>query len=276
MTSRIFCALAVACLCAANLSAQSIRFDTNVGTFDMKLNPTGNPFLQGHVDNMIAYVDAGRYDVTVINRAATNFVLQMGGFQAPFLTAPASFNAFPSVGAFDRVIVDEDGDGDVDFDLGDLTNNRGSVTLALASGQPNSGTSSFFVNLMDTNNFLDAQGFVPFATIDNMETINLIMALPQVNLDPSGNNLAAINVPILEDNKLVIIERAFVLDATDEMIASALANSTLDDLASIVSDDPPLDDPGGLLIVPTVPEPSSVLLASVMATLSLLRRRRAA
>lgn len=276
MTSRIFCALAVACVCATNLSAQTIRFDTNVGTFDMKLNPTGNPFLQGHVDNMIAYVDAGRYDVTVINRAATNFVLQMGGFQAPFLTAPASFNAFPSVGAFDPVIVDEDGDRQVDFDLGGLTNNRGTVTLALGANQPNSGTSSFFVNLMDTNTFLDNQGFVPFAIIENMETINLIMALPQVNLDPTGNNLAAINVPILEDNKLVIIERAFVLDATDEMIASALANSTLDLPSAVISDDPPLDDPGGLLIVPTVPEPSSLVLATVMATLSLLNRRRSA
>ncbi len=269
MTSRIFCALAIVCLCAANLSAQTIRFDTNVGTFDMKLNPTGNPFLQGHVDNMLAYVEAGRYDVTVINRAATNFVLQMGGFQAPFLTAPASFNAFPSVSAFDAVIVDEDGDREVDFDLGDLTNNRGSVTLALAANQPNSGTSSFFVNLMDTNSFLDAQGFVPFATIDNMETINLIMALPQVNLDPTGNNLAAINVPILDDNKLVIIERAFVVNTPAAMLENL--PSVIDPLP--VVSDPPLNDPTGNLIVP---EPSSIALAGVMATLSLLRRRRTA
>lgn len=252
----------------SKLCAQTIRFDTNVGTFDMKLNPTGNPFLQGHVDNMLAYVMDGRYDLTVINRAATNFVLQMGGFQAPFLTLPTSFNAFPSVPAFDPVIVDEDGDREVDFDLGDLTNNRASVSLAL-SNNPNTGTSSFFINLNDTNDFLDDSGFVPFAIIENMETVNLIMALPQANLDPSGQNLAAINVPILEDNKLVFVERAFILDATDAMMASALANADLENF------DPSAG--GGLpaaFSTPAVPEPSSVVLAGVMAMLSALKRRR--
>jgi cyclophilin family peptidyl-prolyl cis-trans isomerase len=273
MMRRIFCATSLVLLYAAGLSAQTIRFDTNVGTFDMELNPTGNPFLQGHVDNIISYVESGRYDLTVINRAATNFVLQMGGFQAPFLTLPDDFDDFPSVAADDPVIVDEDGDRDVDFDLGGLSNTRATVSLAL-SNNPNTGTSSFFVNLNNTNDFLDDSGFVPFAEIVNMETVNLIMALPQANLDPSGQNLAAINVPILEDNKLVIIERAFVLGATEEMIASALANATTgNDLVAVVSDDPPLDDPGGLLTVPTVPEPSSVLLASMMAMLSVLKRR---
>lgn len=273
MMRPIFCATAIALLCAASLSAQTVRFDTNVGTFDMELNPTGNPFLQGHVDNMLAYVDSGRYDLTVINRAATGFVLQMGGFRAPFLTLPSSFNAFPAVRADDPVIVDENGDRKVDFDLGGLSNTRATVSLAL-SNNPNTGTSSFFINLNDTNDFLDADGFVPFAQITNMETINLIMALPQANLDPSGANLGAINIPILEDDKLVIIERAFVLDATDAMLAAALANSNLDDAPPPgFSDDPPLNDPGGQLIVPSVPEPSSLLLAGLMATLSLLRRR---
>jgi cyclophilin family peptidyl-prolyl cis-trans isomerase len=268
MMARLFCALAVVCLFVGNLSAQTIRFDTNVGTFDMQLNPTGNPFLQGHVDNMLAYVLDGRYDLTVINRAATNFVLQMGGFQAPFLTLPASFNAFPEVTKFDPVIVDENGDRQVDFDLGDLTNNRSSVSLAL-SNNPNTGTSSFFVNLNDTNNFLDNSGFVPFATIENMETVNLIMALPQVNLDPSGQNLAAINIPILEDNKIVFIERAFVLDLTDEMAASALANANLEDFDPSAGGSLP-----AALSTPAVPEPSSLVLAGVMAMLSVLKRRR--
>ncbi len=267
--SRIFCALAAFCLCVGSLSAQTIRFDTNVGTFDMVLNPTGNPFLQGHVDNMLAYTLAGRYDHTVINRAATNFVLQMGGFQAPFLTLPTRFNAFPSVPAFDRVIVDANNDGQVDFDLGNLSNTHATVSLAL-SNNPNTGTSSFFVNLNDTNNFLDDSGFVPFARIDNMETVNLIMSLPQANLDPSGNNLAAINIPILENNKLVFVERAFVLNTSDAMIQAALANADLSNfspanLSSLGSSSP---------LSAAVPEPASILLAGTMAVLSVLKRRR--
>lgn len=275
MMRRIFCATAIALLSTAGLSAQTIRFDTNVGTFDMVLNPTGNPFLQNHVDNILAYTETGRYDLTVINRAATNFVLQMGGFRAPFLTLPSSFSAFPSVVADDPVIVDADKDGNIDFDIGNLSNTRATVSLALSSNNANSGTSSFFINLSDSNTFLDDSDFIPFAEIRNMETVNLIMSLPQANLDSSGSNLAAINIPILEDNKLVIIERAFVLDATEEMIAAAMANATIGagPVALNSEVDPPLNDPGGLLIVPTVPEPSTMFLASALAMLSLLKRR---
>jgi cyclophilin family peptidyl-prolyl cis-trans isomerase len=280
MNRRIFCALAVCLIGVSSVSAQTIRFDTNVGTFDMKLNPTGNPFLQGHVDNMIAYVEAGRYDVTVINRAAENFVLQMGGFQAPFLTAPDGFNAFPSVLTNDPVVVDTNGNNVVSFPTTGLSNTRGTVTLALSSNaqqipQVSSGTSSFFVNLGNNSNLDVGQatgGFVPFAEIENMETINLIMALPQISI--SGGGLASRDVPILENNKLVIIERAFVLGATEEMLQSALANSTIDTNLPLplLGDDPPLNDPTGNMMVP---EPSSLALGGAMAMLAAFKRRRA-
>ncbi len=268
MIRRTTCAIALALLATTTLSAQTIRFDTNVGTFDMKLNPTGNPNLQGHVDNIIAYVQAGRYDTTVINRAATNFVLQMGGFQAHTLSLPTSFNAFPSVPTFDPVIVDEDGNRQVDFDLGGLSNTRRTVSLALGGNptNPNSGTSSFFVNLNDTNDFLDDSGFVPFAEIVNMETIDLIMALPQQNLDPSGGNLAAINIPVLQDNHLVIIERAFVLNPTQAVVQ---ANTPAANPLAVTSDS---NAPGGLIAGDlSVPEPSTVMLA--MGALMLLGAR---
>ena len=44
-------------------------FETNAGSFDMELNPTHEPLLQGNVDNLLQYVTTGRYDNTVINRA---------------------------------------------------------------------------------------------------------------------------------------------------------------------------------------------------------------
>jgi peptidyl-prolyl cis-trans isomerase A (cyclophilin A) len=263
MKRQLVCILALVASLATQLPAQTIRFDTNVGTFDMRLNPTGNPFLQQHVDNMLAYVEGGRYDITVINRAATGFVLQMGGFQAPFLTLPNRFSEFPSVPAFDPVIVDENGDRQVDFDLGGLSNTPETVSLAL-SNNPNTGTSSFFVNLAD-NNFLDNSGFVPFAEIVNMSTVNLITSLNQANLDPTGSNLAAINIPILEGNHLVIVERAFVVNTSEAMLASALANANLDfsvDMAALTSE-----------ALTAVPEPSSVLLAG-LGVLALAARRR--
>ena len=70
-------------------TAQIMRFTTNVGSFDMRLNPTNDPNLQPLVDNIVAYIGLGRYNHSAINRAVEfgpgaddDFVLQMGGFMA--------------------------------------------------------------------------------------------------------------------------------------------------------------------------------------------------
>jgi hypothetical protein len=60
----------VASFAAAPASAQTLRFDTSVGSFDMELNPTNDSNLQPLVDNIVAYVGLGRYHYTAINRAA--------------------------------------------------------------------------------------------------------------------------------------------------------------------------------------------------------------
>ncbi len=85
-------------------SGQVVRFQTTVGDFDMVLNPTNNPVLQGHVDNMLEYVDADRYRGSWINRAAENFVLQMGGFYSHTQRVPMTIEHTHSVGSFGNVL----------------------------------------------------------------------------------------------------------------------------------------------------------------------------
>src|SRR3954463_8416789 len=65
---------------SAPASAQVVRFETTMGDFNMVLNPTKNPLLQGHVDNMLDYVNRESYNGSWINRAEEGFVLQMGQF----------------------------------------------------------------------------------------------------------------------------------------------------------------------------------------------------
>jgi len=65
----------------SNAMAQTVRFDTNVGNFDVVLNPNGISGLQGHVDNFLQYVEGGFYDNLLINRTPNNFVMQLGRFQ---------------------------------------------------------------------------------------------------------------------------------------------------------------------------------------------------
>ena len=221
MISRFCTAIALASLLLTSVSAQTIRFDTNVGNIDMVLNPTNDANLQPNVDNILAYVNSGRYDMSVLNRAAEGFVLQYGGFSLNPLTIPTSFDDFIDIPSFDPVIVDADGDGNVDFTA--LSNTRGTVSLALSSLGPNSGTSSFFVNIGDNSGSLDPQNFVPFAEVPDMTTVDLIMALPQFSVP--GGGLASQDFPTVNNASVVFIERAFVLE--DEGPTSSVTFSEL-------------------------------------------------
>jgi cyclophilin family peptidyl-prolyl cis-trans isomerase len=272
MAQRFLAALILGLIIAPFATAQTVRFDTNVGNIDLILNPGGLPELRGHVDNILAYVEDGLYDNNVLNRADTgadpddptdDFVLQFGGFSTDKQVF-SSFNDFESVENFEPVIVDFDGDGTVDFNTEELNNTRGEVSLAL-SNNPNTGTNSFFVNLGD-NSGLDNSGFVPFATIADMSTVDYIMLLNQVS-DPSAG-LAGSNIPIInDDDLLVFVERAFVLDENPVVPVASITDASLlltpEELGSSTSED---------LTVTSVPEPASAAIA--LAALMVLAAMR--
>ena len=260
MLSRFLVVTTVILLLAPIGHAQTVRFNTNVGNFDMELNPDSDDNLQVLVDNLLAYVEAGRYNNTVINRAADNddtnpdndFVLQMGSFVIDSIFPPATsadLSANP-IETFDPVTVDRDDDRVVDFPT--ESNTRGTVSLALSNG-PNTGTSSFFVNLGD-NSQLDSQGFVPFATIPDMSTIDLIMQLSNVDFY-NTSSLTFHDIPMIDNGTFVYIEEAFVLGAV--VAASAGEGSG-----------------SGALNAIAVPEPPALVLAvGALMVLSLLSHR---
>lgn len=288
MQARLTLSLAFLVMIPSFVSAQTVRFRTNVGEFDMLLNPTGNANLQPLVDNMLSYVESKRYSNAVINRAvdsdnddpSDDFVLQMGGFltsRGNGVTA-GDLQSTP-VRSFGTVTVDSDSDGNVDFDTTGLSNIRGTVSLALAGGDPNSGNSSFFVNL-GGNEFLDDQGFVPFAFIRDMTTIDRIMALEQVSLDSS---LTFADVPLNPFDDLVIINSVEVVGAgstlvgplgpaaatsiSEELFAQAAASSAPAASASLLS-----SSSGSLAV--SVPEPSTLLMLLAGSMLASTRRSK--
>jgi cyclophilin family peptidyl-prolyl cis-trans isomerase len=294
--------LVILCSSAA---AQTLQFKTNVGTFNMRLNPMNDPNLQPLVDNLLAYVGLGRYTFSAINRAVEgqagaddDFVLQMGSLLA-FPTTPDLWAPLHTpVDRFSPVTVDANNDGQVDFAA--QSNVRGTVSLALQQGQPNSGTSSFFINLGDNSSILDSQGFVPFATIQNMGTVNQIMRLMQQDLSDeasSSGNPTYTDVPLAEDGQIVILETVTVINAAPNFsfagpIATALqlqqrnANSTanlnaqaLSAAAASIATEPaaepliPLSAPTAAASFAAVPEPSAMGLAC-WGLLATYRRRR--
>ncbi|QDV73356.1 peptidylprolyl isomerase [Botrimarina mediterranea] len=234
-SAKRFAPLALLVLAAASVApAQTVRFQTSVGAFDMLLNPTNNANLQPLVDNMLANVAAGVYRKSVVNRAVEDFVLQIGSFTSDSrqLSETPQFG-FDGTNSFDPVVVDANNDGQVDFDTSALTNTRGTISLALSSAGPNSGSASFFVNLTD-NSFLDDQGFVPFAEIADMTVIDRIMGLEKIDLSAAvgqQGSLAYTDVPLASDGDLVLIETATVISENNTLFVGPLRNAFgLDDL----------------------------------------------
>lgn len=293
---RYILAALLAAILAGGAHAQTMRFETSVGSFDMVLNPTGDANLQPIVDNIVAYIGLGRYHHTVINRADEGFVLQMGSFLG-FPSTPNDFlGLLQEIRRLDPVVVDANGDGQVDFSA--LSNTRGTVSLALSSGGPNTGTSSFFVNLGD-NSSLNSQGFVPFARINDMTTVDRIMDLERTNLTGNPSDLTFGDVPLTEQDRLVILKSVRVLQAAPEFsftgpIAAALEQEAANQAAEAQAAAAMLEAPQAALaatesliegadsaIVPEsipssggVPEPAAGVLALIALAAASRRRRR--
>lgn len=226
--ARICCLLAAFAIAStAGAEDNLVVFETNApGTdFVVELNPTNDPNLQPLVDNFLMYVTSNLYDGVWINRAQRDFVIQLGGFTTSTLD-PASVDGstLGNVTNLGQVVTDADNNGQVDFPT--LSNTRGTISLALSALGPNSGSSSWFVNL--TNNaFLDSQGFVPFARIVDMTPIDAINNLDRVDVSTalgSTGSLAFRDAPVFGDpSTLLIVEGATLVPEPTTLGASLLS-----------------------------------------------------
>ena len=257
----VVAALLVAAPLAPLARGQVVRFETTVGDFDMVLNPTNNPLLQDHVDNMLAYVQNNSYKSSWINRAAEGFVLQMGGFYSHTRRVPLNIDSTRPVATFVSP------QGEPAAGISGLSNTIGTVSLALPGdgmGGTNrdAGTSSFFVNLTD-NSFLDAD-FTVFAAIPDMTTINNIMALMQTDLtaDPNfgagSGNLGFSDVPLEGNGFQVFIKRAF--EITDTLAVARARAGVQSIMAASMAGGGNGSSASAPLVSAAVPEPASLLL----------------
>lgn len=200
---------------SAFAAQERILFETNVGDFEMILNPTDNPNVQPAADRLLELVNAGHFDSGLINRADPSGVVQFGTFVAdPRLRDDLTSSGWPfqaPPAGLPDLIFDNDGDGDVDFDfLGDgLTNRRGTVAFALAAGSVNATGGSIFVSTVDNPFNIDGQGFVPFAVVTDLTVLDVIQSLRQeaYSATPTFSNVPLIDSQT-EPTEFVVIERA--------------------------------------------------------------------
>ena len=156
-------ALAVAGLTAfsAPAWADKVRLATSMGDIVIELDAQKAP---KSVANFEAYVKEGHYDGTVFHRVIADFMIQGGGMTADLKEKPTH-----------KPIELEASNG--------LHNVVGSVAMA-RTGDPNSATSQFFINVKD-NAFLDAanaqdgNGYAVFGkVVSGMDVVEKIRAVP--------------------------------------------------------------------------------------------------
>jgi peptidyl-prolyl cis-trans isomerase A (cyclophilin A) len=176
-----------------------VLLHTSQGDITLQLYPDKAP---KSVANFLQYVRDGFYAGTVFHRVIPGYLVQ-GGLYTRELQPRRTRPAVPS-----------------EADNG-LSNLRGTVAVARGA-DPNSGTSQFFINLVD-NRRLDfvgnesslTWGYAVFGkVVKGMDVVDKIAALPTRGIGPF-----AADVP----NPLVVIEGAQVIGETAPAPAASLA-----------------------------------------------------
>jgi len=155
-----------------------VRVSTTVGDFSVGLY---DDITWRTVANFLGYVERGDYNHTYIHRTANT---TGGDFQ---IVQGGGFRFTPFVGPIE--VPDQDPVLNEPF----FSNVRGTIAMAKFSGEPDSATSQWFVNLSDNSESLDTQdeGFTAFGEILGGEAglaiLDAILALQKVELGPRAN-----------------------------------------------------------------------------------------
>ena len=189
-------------LLAASLPATAgslVRFATNVGEFDVELYDAAMPIT---VANFLTYVNADRYDSTIIHRSTTynpaDIQIVQGG---AYLLSSGSLLPVTT-------------DPPIVLESGSATNVRGTIAMARTSA-PNSATSQFFFNVQ-SNPALDGN-YAVFGNVvgaAGLAAIDAIGAVPvydvSVQLGAAFSELPLLN-PALDPSNVVLVQSVNVV-----------------------------------------------------------------
>ncbi|MYN44739.1 peptidyl-prolyl cis-trans isomerase [Pseudoduganella sp. FT93W] len=174
---------ALAATPAAAPATPQVEIKTTMGDIVVELNGEKAPKT---VDNFITYVKAGFYKGTIFHRVIDGFMIQGGGFDEKLVQKKTN-----------KPVPIESQNG--------LTNNTYTIAMA-RTGDPNSATSQFFINVADNDalNYpgRDGFGYTVFGkVVKGQEVVDRIKA---VLVDDKGSFQ---NIPVVP----VVIKSATIL-----------------------------------------------------------------
>lgn len=182
-----------------------VRVHTTQGAIDLRLLDAEAPVT---VANFLAYVRGGDWRDSFFHRSVRNFVVQGGGFRWP-----EGGSCCPAVNNRGQI--------QNEFNAS-RSNLRGTVAMAKLSGNPNSASNQWFVNLANNAANLDNQngGFTVFArvTTPGMVVADRISALPIVNAGGTYAELPVANYTsgvIQRQNMVLVTSVTELVQATE-------------------------------------------------------------
>ena len=159
-------------LASPAMAAVQVEVQTSAGDFVLELDANKAPKT---VQNFLQYVNDKHYQGTIFHRVIDGFMIQGGGFTADMNQKPT------------RAPVPLEANNG-------LLNDRGTIAMA-RTGNPNSATSQFFINVVDNPGLNapkpDGFGYTVFGKVSSgMETIDKIRAMS------TGSKAGMQNVPL--------------------------------------------------------------------------------
>jgi len=173
VASALLAALSLATSLAAHAqpAAPRVKFQTSQGEFVVELQPAKAPKT---VENFLQYVADKHYDGTIFHRVIDGFMIQGGGFTSAMVQKPTR----PPIPL-------EANNG--------LKNEVGTIAMA-RTGNPNSATSQFFINVANNTGLNapqpDGYGYAVFGKVlSGMDVVD------KIRQTPTGNQNGFQNVP---------------------------------------------------------------------------------
>ena len=196
MLRKVFIAAAFALAATAAQAANpQVEFDTTAGIIKIELFPDAAPKT---VANFLDYVKSKHYDGTQFHRVIDGFMIQGGGFTTDSVKKPTR----PPIPI----------ESESSLKAG-LKNVPGTIAMA-RTGDPNSATAQFFINVNDNArlNFSSATpagyGYTVFGkVIEGMDVVNKIAKAPKGATGPVHPEINPADAPATQ----VVIKSAKVI-----------------------------------------------------------------
>ena len=175
---------------AAAPRVQYVTMKTNSGDMLIMLDRESAPLT---VENFMTYVKDGHYDGTIFHRVIPGFMIQGGGFTSDMSKLETR-----------QGVQNEYGNG--------LTNTRYTLAMARVGGQPNSGTSQFFINVKDNPNLdkkqADGAAYAVFGkVVDGANVAETIKSAP-TSIADNGMRDVPVSPVVIESVKPITRDEA--------------------------------------------------------------------